>query len=89
MEIELWIFLIAVMLIFFAINRWIFVTNAHKTFENYYAFRGWTKLLKRTNDYALCKVNNDQTIKIVKFNNKWYLDGDLPTCINNFCFWLL
>jgi hypothetical protein len=60
---------------------------AHSTFENYYAFRGCTELIDRTDTYGACKLADSSTIKIVKFNNKWYLDGDLPwACIWGVCF---
>ncbi len=68
------------------LNQTIYLRKAHSTFENYYAFRGCTQLLTRTADYGICKTVSGQTIKIVKFNNEWYLDGDLPTCWNNICF---
>lgn len=60
--------------------------KVHSTFENYYAFRGCTQLAKKASTYGLCKLSSGQTIKIVKFHGKWYLDGDLPTCISNICF---
>ena len=70
---------------FFAIHESIVLDKAHSTFENYYAFRGCTQLVSRSVDSGLCKTNSGQTIKIVKFNNKWYLDGDLPFCWHNIC----
>jgi hypothetical protein len=54
------------------------LAKAHNTFENYYAFRGCTKLLEQTDEYGLCQTASGQTIKIVKFDNRWFLDGDLP-----------
>ncbi|MDD2822550.1 MAG: hypothetical protein PHQ59_00550 [Candidatus Daviesbacteria bacterium] len=60
------------------INQVKVVRVAHETFENYYAFRGCTELLQKGDDFGICKVKTGQTIKIVKFENKWYLDGDLP-----------
>ena len=59
--------------------HWIKVLNkAHSTFEDYYAFRGCTELVERTDTYGVCKLKSGTTIKIVKFSDKWYLDGDLP-----------
>jgi hypothetical protein len=52
--------------------------KAHSTFENYYAFRGCTELIEQTNTYGVCQTKSGQTIKIVKFDNRWFLDGDLP-----------
>lgn len=39
-----------------------------------------------TDTYAICKLANGSTIKIVKYRDRWFLDGDLPTCIGNMCF---
>jgi hypothetical protein len=51
---------------------------AHSTFENYYAFRGCTELLEKTDVSARCKLPNGTTITLVKINEKWYLEGDGP-----------
>jgi len=59
---------------------------AHSTFENYYTFRGCQTLVDRTDTYGDCKLADGSTIKIVKFNGKWYLDGDLPMCFGKICF---
>ena len=59
---------------------------AHQTFENYYAFRGCVQLIDRTDTLGHCKTADGQTITLVKFNNEWYLDGDLPMCWHNICF---
>jgi hypothetical protein len=64
--------------IIFGINQVLFLRKAHSTFENYYAFRGCIQLVKKTQDYGLCKLNSGRTIKIVKYQGAWYLDGDLP-----------
>ena len=81
------IFVIIVILIFaFGVNRILTVRKAHSTFENYYTFRGCAKLIKKTTDYGLCQLQSGKIIKLVKFQNKWYLDGDLPVCKFNFCF---
>ncbi len=78
--------LIFVVVFIFGIQEAFRVDKAHQTFENYYAFRGCVHLLKRTDGYGICKTDQGQTIKIVKFNEKWYLDGDLPFCISSMCF---
>jgi hypothetical protein len=62
----------------FGVQQTIKLDEAHSNFDKYYAFRGCTQLLKRTNAYGVCKTNTGETIKIVKYHNKWYLDGDLP-----------
>lgn len=80
------ILLLVILIFVFGINQVFFLRKAHSTFENYYAFRGCAQLLKKAPDYGLCKTNTGQIIKIVKFQNKWYLDGDLPNCISNICF---
>jgi uncharacterized protein YxeA len=60
---------------------------AHSTFDNYYAFRGCQQLVSRTDTQGVCTVASGQTITIVKYNNAWYLEGDLPTCWKGFmCF---
>lgn len=51
---------------------------AHSTFENYYAFRGCSQLLEKTESSAKCKLRDDSIITIVKINDKWYLEGDGP-----------
>lgn len=76
-----------VMILTFGVNQWLYLRNAHSTFENYYAFRGCTQLLNKTNEYGICKTNSGETIKIVKYQDKWYLDGDLPwACLGGICF---
>lgn len=59
--------------------------KAHASFDNYYAFRGCRELLKKTDSWGTCKTDKGQTIKMVKYRGKWYLDGDLPVCAGNFC----
>jgi hypothetical protein len=73
------ILLLVIVLIFtFGIYQFLSLRKAHSTFEDYYAFRGCVQLINKTDDYGICKIKSGQTIKIVKFQNKWYLDGDLP-----------
>jgi hypothetical protein len=55
--------------------------RAHSSFNNYYAFRGCTQLIKRTSTYGVCKTNSGNVITIVLYRGKWYLKGDLPTGI--------
>jgi hypothetical protein len=71
--------IVAVFLIF-AVWWIVYLHKAHSTFENYYAFRGCVQLVERTDTYGICKIGSGETIKIVKFQGKWFLDGDLPTC---------
>ena len=76
---------IVVLLGIFVIKQGMVVDRAHSSFENYYAFRGCSQLIKRTETYGICRTGQGQTIKIVKFGNKWYLDGDLPVCLFSLC----
>jgi hypothetical protein len=81
------ILLLVAIIILASIVNWIFILQrAHRTFQNYYNFRGCAKLIKKTNDYGTCQLSSGQVIKLVKYQNKWYLDGDLPTCQFGFCF---
>lgn len=84
----LWIILgVLVVLAALCVSYWTYFRRAHDTFENYYAFRGCTQLLEKTDTYGICKTSSGETIKIVAYDNKWYLDGDLPWgCIHNVCF---
>jgi len=79
------IVIILVIIFGFLIQQKQMLSKAHSTFENYYAFRGCTTLLKRTDSYGICKLASGQMIKIVEFRGKWYLDGDLPICISGIC----
>lgn len=65
-----------------AIAAWQFLVlrKAHGSFENYYAFRGCAELLSRTDTSGICRTRSGDTIKIVEYRGKWYLDGDLPWC---------
>ena len=70
-----------------SVSDWLYLRKAHSTFENYYAFRGCVQVLEKTADYGICKTGSGQTIKIVAYQNKWYLDGDLPwACLGSMCF---
>ena len=51
---------------------------AHSSFENYYNFRGCSQLLVKTDTYGICRLSSGQVIRLVEFQNKWYLNGDLP-----------
>ena len=67
-----------VIVIALGIDQFYAVNKAHSTFDNYYAFRGCAKLISRASDSAVCQLPSGQTIKLVEYENKWYLDGDLP-----------
>jgi hypothetical protein len=70
--------LVLLVLIVIGVYWIIYLNIAHSTFENYYNFRGCVQLINKTEDYGYCKVQSGETIKIVKYQNKWYLEGDLP-----------
>ncbi|MGB7958239.1 MAG: hypothetical protein WCF77_05395 [Minisyncoccia bacterium] len=81
------IVLVAIAILILGISQWFYLRKAHSTFENYYAFRGCAQLLEKTDDYGICETGSGQTVKIVKYENKWYLDGDLPwACLGSMCF---
>lgn len=62
----------------FSIYWVIYLNIAHSTFENYYKFRGCKDLIYKTDDYGNCRLADGEIIKLVKYNDKWFLDGDLP-----------
>ena len=76
------IFLIIVLFIIVLsalILYWIlYLKAAHSTFERYYNFRSCNELINKTDNYGFCKTSSGETIKIVRYQDKWYLDGDLP-----------
>jgi hypothetical protein len=72
------VILAAVLCFSFGIYWILYLQKAHSTFENYYNFRGCVQLVSKTDNYGFCKISSGQTIKIVRFHDKWYLDGDLP-----------
>jgi hypothetical protein len=69
---------LCLILIIFAALQVKTLRKAHSSFDNYYNFRGCVQLIKRTPTYGICKTSNGNTIKIVLYKGKWYLDGDLP-----------
>jgi hypothetical protein len=62
----------------FVVGQILFLQKAHSTFESYYNFRGCVQLISTTTDSGICRTGSGQMIKMVKFDGKWYLDGDLP-----------
>ena len=71
------IFIIIVVFVL-GLNQFLFLKKVHSTFENYYEFRGCVKLIEKTDTYGVCELSSGKQIKLVKFQDKWYLDGDLP-----------
>jgi hypothetical protein len=76
-----------VVIVILGIGIWQFLVlqKAHSSFNNYYNFRGCKTLLVQTDTYGLCQLSDGKMIKIVEFHNKWYLNGDLPTCVGGVC----
>ena len=74
-----------VALFIFAVEQAIMLRKAHSTFENYADFRGCVQLLDRMENSGTCKTAAGETVKIVKYQDKWYLDGDLPSCFFKVC----
>jgi len=68
------------------LNYFSFLRRAHSSFENYYAFRGCTQLVQKTDSFGICKTDSGETIKMILYKGKWYLDGDLPVCDFGVCF---
>ena len=86
-SILIFVSLAVVIIIILVVSQVLYLRKAHSTFENYYAFRGCTQLVEKSGDYGICKIASGQDIKIVKYNNNWYLDGDLPwACLGQVCF---
>ena len=68
-----------VLVVAFGLFMYFYLKKAHSSFYDYYAYRGCEQLVKKAEDYGICKIKSGQAIKIVKFKDKWYLDGDLPS----------
>ena len=79
------ILILLVIILLLAANQVLFLRRAHSSFANYYAFRGCAQLLATTTDSGTCRTDSGQIIKIVKWNGRWYLDGNLPTCWLGVC----
>ena len=62
----------------FFINQYFVLQKAHSSFENYYAFRGCSELVEKTDTYGTCRLPSGDIIKLVLINGKWYLEGDGP-----------
>ena len=70
--------IVILIVLVFGVFQFFYLRKAHSTFENYYAFRGCTRLLAKTDDFGFCETKSGEIIKIVKIDNKWFLDGDGP-----------
>ena len=61
-----------------------YLQKAHSTFDNYAAFRGCAQITSRTDTQGSCLTSSGETVTIVKFDNRWFLQGDLPECMIGF-----
>ncbi len=71
----------SILLIAFVTWQIFYLTQAHSTFENYAAFRGCAHILSRTDTNGTCTTTSGETVTLVKFDNRWFLKGDLPVCM--------
>lgn len=79
---------IAILLVGLGVQQVLYLQKAHSTFDNYAAFRGCAQITSRTDTQGTCTTNTGQTVTIVKFDDRWFLQGDLPVCminIGSFC----
>lgn len=67
-----------IILALFVAHQYLVLQKAHSTFEEYYAFRGCASLIARTDTYGICRLADGSQIKIVQYEGRWFLDGDLP-----------
>lgn len=74
----MFVLLLIIIVIGFFVEQFFVLQKAHSTFENYYNFRGCVQLIGATTDSGICRISSGQIIKIVKIQNKWYLEGDGP-----------
>jgi len=84
-------FILAAVVLLFILFVWqvVYLQKAHSTFDNYAAFRGCTQITSQTDTQGTCTTSSGQTVTIVKFDNRWFLQGDLPICMINIGSWCL
>ena len=62
----------------FVVYQMITIYKAHETFDGYCHWRGLVTVSK-FRDYGFCKnPKSGAQQKMVLFNGRWFLDGDLP-----------
>ena len=66
------------LVVIFGLTKLYILHRAHSSFENYAKFRGCTQMIGETLNFGVCKLSSGQVIKLVRINNKWYLEGDGP-----------
>ena len=63
---------------FFVIHQMTTTYNAHNTFDGYCKWRGLV-VVNKFSDYGYCQdLRTGKEFKIVLYNGRWFLDGDLP-----------
>ena len=67
-----------VFVVVFIVGEAMYLHYVHGSFDRYYDFRGCVELIEKTDTYGTCRLKSGSVIKIVLYDNKWYLDGDLP-----------
>lgn len=77
--VSLIISIVLVLLVFGFMTYQVITTyEAHGTFDGYCKWRG-LEIVNQSNDFGYCRdAVSGQVFKIVLFNGRWYLDGDLP-----------
>lgn len=76
-EVSILIFLFIALLSFLTYQV-ISTNKAHTTFEGYCKWRG-LGVESKSDTFGYCKdTKTGEIYKMVLFENKWYLDGDLP-----------
>lgn len=51
--------------------------HAHDTFVGYCHWRG-LQVINQSSGFGYCGDNSGNTYKIIQYNGRWYLGGDLP-----------
>lgn len=75
--------LLFLLIVGFMIYQVITTYQAHATFEGYCQWRG-LEVVNQSSDFGYCNdAISGQVYKMVLFDGRWYLNGDLP---NNWLF---
>ncbi len=77
-KIIIFVVILIIVVFVFGVFEFFSLRKAHSTFENYYTFRNCSRLLAKTDDFGFCETKSGGIIKLVKIDNKWFLDGDGP-----------
>jgi len=71
---------LAIIFFAFCLTGFCIALGAFRHSRIYYKFRGWVQFLGKNIRLDSANLKMVQSIKLVKFKGKWYLDGDLPNC---------